>query len=286
MLKKFLRSGYPFEFLIARLNNRIKMLILSVNYLKSNPEYILNFDWNNFNLNFRKELNNCYLLMEEKERVALKNIFLFFEITNILAIIRLSLYNRRYEIEKILQNSLIDEKFFVNLLKEEFFELKLKNFLSNIKRFSDEEIKNLLYLFRDHGFKAFEERFVKLFIESLLMNEKNNKEVIFFLKNLIDFININTIWKEKYWDSSRDKILILGGFLNREDIEKEIKSNKFINSLSYLRTIVNKLSKKKFLSDYYFVCYYISCLYLENLNLNILYNTIGLPETNLDNYLL
>lgn len=130
MLKKINRTGYPFEFFLARIYNKKNVLITTIDNLRRSPEIIPNFDWNNFNLNFRKEIINIYCLIEEKERKILRNIFLVFEINNIISLIRYTIYGRREKIQNIFFNSLLDNNIQNICLGEVNLSIKLKNLMS------------------------------------------------------------------------------------------------------------------------------------------------------------
>lgn len=133
--------------------------------------------------------------------------------------------------------------------------------------------------------RAFEESFTKLFFEGLVRDRENIEEVENFIKKFIDYININSLWKKNYWDSQIDPLFIKGGFLSIEKIKEEVMNDKNFNSDKYLRKIVIYFLNKRFQSDYYLFMYYVANLYIENLNLNILFNTFGLLNKETEIYL-
>lgn len=284
MLKKINRTGYPFEFFLARIYNKKNVLITTIDYLKRSPEIIPNFDWNNFNLNFRKEIINIYCLIEEKERKILRNIFLVFEINNIISLIRYTIYGRREKIQNIFFNSLLDNNIQNICLGEVNLSIKLKNLMSFFSEIN-KDIINLLEVYTKKGLRAFEESFTKLFFEGLVRDRENIEEVENFIKKFIDYININSLWKKNYWDSQIDPLFIKGGFLSIEKIKEEVMNDKNFNSDKYLRKIVIYFLNKRFQSDYYLFMYYIANLYIENQNLNILFNTFGLLNKETEIYL-
>lgn len=284
MLKENIKSGYPFEFLIARLRNRINSLITTIAYLKGNLESQSDFDWNGYNLTFQREYVKLYFSIEEKERVLLRNLFIIFEIRNLISLIRYAFYERKEEIKEIFKKSLLSDEIRVIFLRDDSFKKKLENLSYHLGQIN-KELPNILNTFDEESFRSFEENFTKAILEGLVRDKKNIPEVRDFIKRFIDFINLNGLSKANYWNSEKAHLFIEGGFYTKKQLEEMSSQEDFTSSLRYMRKIVNELRKKIAHSDYYLFVFYISNLYLENINLNILFNRLNSIEREMETYI-
>lgn len=285
MLKLVQKTGYPFEYLIARINYRASYLITNIEIFKKSPEMLNYFDMEAFQLTFIKEINFCYYQMEERERQIFKNLFLLFEINNLISSIRFSLYDRADLIEEIFRNSLLTGAVRDILIKGGPFIEKLRD-LCMLMTTINREISNLPDVYQERGLRDFEETLYKLYCEGLVFDKENIEAVRYFLKSYIDVANINGIGKEIRWDSKRKTPFIEGGFLSREEIIQKLQRETSFTAVKYLRNLANEFKKRKTLSDYYFFIYYVLLLYLENVNLNILFYTLDFQAEDVEKSLI
>ena len=249
-----------------------KNLIENLIFFKKEPEMLGYFDMSKFNLSFRKELNFCYYNLNIRYRQKFRNVFLIFELSTIISIIRHALSDNMVEIEKIHQDSLLSDQIKAIMIKNSKFLNRLFDlcrYLSVLNR----AFLTLPEVFLKKEMRVFEEGFSKAYFEGLLTDKKNISEIREFIRIFIDLYNINALYKKTVWESHETVNLIDGGSLSEIQIKEKLKNADF-KPISYLRDQATRIKQRGISSEIYHFLHYLLLLYLENINLNILINTL------------
>ncbi len=285
MIKQVWITGYPFEFLLARIGVRRRTLIENLIFFRRQPEMIPYFDITSYNLTFRKELGFCFFKLSESYRRMFKNVFLVFELSSLVNMIRYALYENISELKKIYMGSFFSAQIGENLIKKQSFGEKLSALCDYLSDFN-KDFSELPEIFTKHGLREFEKNFTRFYLEGLLKDKKNTAEVKEFIGIFIDLYNINAIFKKIRWDSNENIVFINGGSLTEKRIIEMINKNKGFKPLSYLRKQITHWAHKGKGSEIYYFLHYILLLYLENINLNILINTLEYERDTVERELL
>jgi hypothetical protein len=229
-------SGYPTEYLIARLRGRRAYLVKDWNNLLTSTgpldsqlparyrELIVKYSQEGVWKHMLREFQWIYLQMNRGLRNTFYPFFIYSEIKTITLCLR---YKAEKEtgalVEDLLSFSLLSEKF-KKVLKAGGEDLS--SILAELERkflYSPDKLAGLNEIFLKDGLKGVEERLTNDFIEKI-MRSKLESVLKMFFTYLIDIKNIITLYKHMRWSVKTDPAFIRGGSIGESNLRKIVQN--------------------------------------------------------------
>jgi vacuolar-type H+-ATPase subunit C/Vma6 len=207
MLQKIENKGYPTDYLFSRLRVR------KINYQNLLKNRLVEDVWNNLLLEYKW----VYCQMNEKLRNIFSPFFLYFELRNILILIRYKTSSEE-KISEILKWSLLSKELKRNLIYAKDVFIAIRYIEEAFSPISNNFLK-LSTIFKCNGFKQFEHNLIKIYFEGIIESSLE-PDIKNFLKYLIDSKNILILYKRLRWNIQEELELIKGGNIDPRLLEK------------------------------------------------------------------